>query len=178
MDQATIDSYIMIADAIYTSGRSISTQSSTTINKVYKIDDTTNIENAKQLMNQAIVALDKLKLNKSKRVSNNESQRVAARVSVVQAEQGVAAVNKGYNNTTVESMYNQLVQAQSNFTTARKRYESYQLIANFDGTVTEMNIQIGDTVDRESDTYIYVENPNIMEIDLQVDQIDILKLER
>lgn len=178
MDQATIDSYIMIADAIYTSGRSISTQSSTTMNKVYKIDDTTNIENAKQTRNQAQVTLDKLKLNKSKRASNNESQRVAARVAVVQAEQGVTAVNKGYNNTTVQNMYNQLVQAQSNFNTARKRYESYQLIANFNGTVTEMNIQIGDTVDRESDTYIYVENPNIMEIDLQVDQIDILKLNR
>ena len=178
MDQATIDSYIMIADGIYSAGRSISTQSATTMNKVYNIDDTTNVENAKQMMDQAQVALDKLTFNKNNRLLNNQSQRVAARIAVVQAEQTITAVNNGYNNTAVQIALTQYVQAQSNFTTARKRYESYQLIANFDGTVTEMNIQVGDTVDRDSDTYIYVESPNLVEIALQVDQIDILKLQR
>lgn len=60
----------------------------------------------------------------------------------------------------------------------RKRYESYQLIANFDGTVREMNIQVGDTVNTESNTYIYVENPNLIETTLELDQLDILKIER
>lgn len=41
-----------------------------------------------------------------------------------------------------------------------------------------MNIQVGDTVNTESNTYIYVENPNLVETTLELDQLDILKIQR
>ena len=63
-----------------------------------------------------------------------------------------------------------------------KEYDDYKIIANFDGVVTKINMQIWDSISStrsSSDTdtkYIYVETPDLLEVKLEVDQIDIVKI--
>ncbi len=72
--------------------------------------------------------------------------------------------------------------AQLNLTTKMKEYDDYKIIANFDGVVTKINMQIWDSISStrsSSDTdtkYIYVETPDLLEVKLEVDQIDIVKI--
>ena len=61
-------------------------------------------------------------------------------------------------------------------------YDNYKITANFDGVVTKVNMQIWDSIGssrNSSDTdtkYIYVETPDLLEVKLEVDQIDIVKI--
>ena len=72
--------------------------------------------------------------------------------------------------------------AQLNLTTKMKEYDDYKIIANFDGVVTKINMQIWDSIsstrsNSDTDTkYIYVETPDLLEVKLEVDQIDIVKI--
>lgn len=72
--------------------------------------------------------------------------------------------------------------AQLDLTTKMKEYDDYKIIANFDGVVTKINMQIWDSISSSrssSDTdtkYIYVETPDLLEVKLEVDQIDIVKI--
>lgn len=178
LTQAMIDSYISLWNTMYNNGRSIKTKGISTMEGIYKLDDTLDLVKAKQTIDNAQIALDKLLLSKKNRTSINQSKRTLAQLAVSDAKKEIFYIENGYNNTNVQSAYNQLIQAQSNLETVLKKYENYQLIANFEGTVTEMNVQVWDTITAStmSDTYIYVENPNLIEITLSVEQTDILKL--
>ena len=72
--------------------------------------------------------------------------------------------------------------AQLALTTKMKEYDDYKIIANFDGVVTKINMQIWDSIsstrsNSDTDTkYIYVETPDLLEVKLEVDQIDIVKI--
>ncbi|MDO4714520.1 MAG: HlyD family efflux transporter periplasmic adaptor subunit [bacterium] len=64
-----------------------------------------------------------------------------------------------------------------------KKYDEYKIIANFDGVVTKLNMQVGDSIGINANTsdadtkYIYVETPDLLEVKLDVDQIDIVKIQ-
>lgn len=79
-------------------------------------------------------------------------------------------------------MRNEIDNAQFNLTTLMKKYDEYKIIANFDGVVTKLDMQVGDSIEpnsSSSDTqkYIYVETPNLLEVKLEVDQLDIVKIQ-
>ena len=60
------------------------------------------------------------------------------------------------------------------------KYENYELTANFDWVITQMDIQVWDSINPSSNNsdpkYIYVESNNILEMVFDVEQIDIIKL--
>lgn len=94
MDQATIDGYLVIANNIYNTGRSISTQSSTMMNKVYDIDTSSNLSTIKQALDNAQLNVDKLLLSKKNRDANNESQKVKAQLAVNTAQLNIKAIQE------------------------------------------------------------------------------------
>ena len=76
-----------------------------------------------------------------------------------------------------------LESAQEDLTTTLKQYEDYQIIANFDWVVTKVEMQLGDSISTSNSSsstekYIYVETPNLLEVSLDVDQIDIVKIKQ
>ena len=71
--------------------------------------------------------------------------------------------------------------AQEEIKTTLKQYEDYQIIANFDGLVTKVEMQVWDSISSSNNSsstekYIYVETPNLLQVTLDVDQIDIVKI--
>ena len=74
-----------------------------------------------------------------------------------------------------------LESAQEEIKTTLKQYEDYQIIANFDGLVTKVERQVWDSISSSNNSsstekYIYVETPNLLQVTLDVDQIDIVKI--
>ena len=101
--------------------------------------------------------------------------KIDAQLAIVTAQQELSKLKNGTSN---DDALTKLHVAQDEVTRLVKQYESYSLIANFAGTVTETKIQVGDAVTSTNDTYIYVENPNLIDITLQVGQSDILQLNK
>ncbi len=82
-------------------------------------------------------------------------------------------------NEELELLKNDLDSLKVDLETLMKRYDEYKIIANFDWIVTKINMQIWDNIDSSSSQeqqYIYVETPNLLEVNLSVDQIDIVKI--
>jgi len=74
-----------------------------------------------------------------------------------------------------------VTQRQDSLESLLDKYEDYRLEANFDGVITQMDIQVGDNIETSSTTaqkYIYVENNNVLEMTLSVEQVDIVKLKQ
>jgi hypothetical protein len=76
LTQTMIDGYVSTANGIYTNGRSIKDKSTSVMESIYKLDDTTDLDVAKKLMDNNKIAWDKLVLSKSNRVASNQADRV------------------------------------------------------------------------------------------------------
>ena len=90
---------------------------------------------------------------------------------------------QAWNQDEIAEIRNNIKQKKKNIETIRKKYDNYTLKANFDWVITKMNMQVWDWVWSSSNTndsnekYVYVENPDNLEIILDIDQTDIVKLE-
>lgn len=60
---------------------------------------------------------------------------------------------------------------------AKKWIENYQITAPFDWIIRKIDFEIWDKVQPTNPKYIYIENPNLIEISLLLDQIDIVQVE-
>lgn len=54
--------------------------------------------------------------------------------------------------------------------------ESYQITAPFDWVVRKIDFEIWDKLYASNSKFIYIENPDLIEISVQLDQIDIVKV--
>lgn len=54
--------------------------------------------------------------------------------------------------------------------------EKYELIAPFDWVIKSIDYRIGDNLLSDSDKYVYIENPDLVEITVLLDQIDVVKV--
>ena len=82
----------------------------------------------------------------------------------------------------LERIQNEIDNAQFELTTLMKQYDDYRIIANFDGIVTKLDMQVGDSIEAnasaDTQKYIYVETPDLLEVKMDVDQIDIVKIKQ
>ncbi len=82
----------------------------------------------------------------------------------------------------IERIQNEIDNAQFELTTLMKQYDEYKIIANFDGVVTKLDMQVWDSIEAnasaDTQKYIYVETPDLLEVKIDVDQIDIVKIKQ
>lgn len=101
---------------------------------------------------------------------------------ILKAKESVATLSSDVENPEeFQNLKDAVDTAQEELANYVKQYEDYRIIANFDGVVTKVEMQVGDSISvgsTSSDTekYIYVETPNLLQVDLDVDQIDIVKI--
>lgn len=181
MQQSQVDNYLNLAEGIYDNWSHIRQQAAQTLDRIHALDDATSedsINKARTILQDAQLALDQLKLSKSQRSANNASMRSDAERVLAQTQKQLELVRNGTYDLSIQQAKNNLIQAQSQLTSLRKRYEDYELIANFAGVVSDMDIKIGDKSTMSREPYIVVENTNLIEIEVEADQVDILKINR
>lgn len=92
--------------------------------------------------------------------------------------------NKKYWNIKeseeVKLLENTLKQSQIAIDQVNKKIENYILKAPFDGVVDSFNLKVWDNLSTNSqeEKYIHIVNPNMMEIKIKLDQIDIVKVKK
>lgn len=83
------------------------------------------------------------------------------------------------NNEDFTSLKTSLRQAQIDLENEQKNIEEYELRAPFAGTVSQLNIFSGDNlIDQDKTKNISLQNPYIVEVQVQVDQVDLVKIDR
>jgi hypothetical protein len=58
----------------------------------------------------------------------------------------------------------------------KDQQDDYQIVAEFDGRVRTVDVVEGEQYKLDDKDYIVVENPNLIELKLQVNQVDIVKI--
>ncbi len=59
---------------------------------------------------------------------------------------------------------------------AKKSLDKYRIEAPFDGIVRQIDFLVGDNIVSDDTKYVYIDNPNLLEITAQLDQIEVAKL--
>lgn len=83
------------------------------------------------------------------------------------------------SNESFSLAKNAVKQAQIALENEQKNIEKYELRAPFAGTVSGLNIFVGDNlIDQDKTKNISLQNPYIVEVQVQVDQVDLVKISR
>lgn len=78
----------------------------------------------------------------------------------------------------VQKAKNSVTQAQLTLKAAQEDLDDYQLEAPFDWVIRKIDYMVWDKINNDTDKYIYIENPNLLEISVMLDQIDIVTVEK
>ncbi|MEI6118724.1 MAG: HlyD family efflux transporter periplasmic adaptor subunit [bacterium] len=83
------------------------------------------------------------------------------------------------NGTTEQQLkisQNNIEQKQLALDQTKKNLEDLQIIAPFDGTLRKIDFKVGDKVTSSDEKYVYLENPNLVEVSISLDQIDVVNV--
>lgn len=77
----------------------------------------------------------------------------------------------------IASDKNSIARAQLSLDSAKSQIDKYQIVAPFDGVITQLDFKIWDNLNtQDNQEYVYINNPNLIELTAQLDQIDIGKV--
>ena len=145
------------------------------------LDDDTSLEDTKLKLDKAKTSLDKLNLQVDVLKAQQEQERATLQDNIDVALRNLNKIAgwESLKETQIKQARNRLNQLQRNLRNIKDKYDDYQLTANFDWVITEMDIQVWDSINSSSNSspkYIYVESNDILEMTFDVEQIDIIQL--
>lgn len=152
-----------------------------TVDSLANLDDDTSLEDTKLKMDKAKTNLDKLLLQVDSLKTTQEKERASLEDQIDTAKRNLNKIEwwESLNETQISTAQNRLKQLQRNLQNTLDKYEDYELTANFDWVITQMDLQIWDNIkssNNSSEKYIYVESNNILEMTFSVEQVDIIQL--
>ncbi|MEI6426469.1 MAG: efflux RND transporter periplasmic adaptor subunit [Candidatus Absconditabacteria bacterium] len=111
--------------------------------------------------------------NKKNEISNYESQ-----LKIYQ--ENYQDMMNGPSSSDRQLQLNSIRQSQLSLAQLSQQGENYEIKAPFDGNVDVINIKVGDNITSNimAEKSITVSNPNIYEIDMLIDQVDIVKINK
>ena len=152
-------------------------------------DSGSDQESMQTKINKAKIALQDSKLKLQNAQEELMSLRTKQQIAKLTAESDLKTaknklddlMDKVEISEELQAAKDALESAQEEIKTTLKQYEDYQIIANFDGLVTKVEMQVWDSISSSNNSsstekYIYVETPNLLQVTLDVDQIDIVKI--
>lgn len=87
-------------------------------------------------------------------------------------------LNEGPTTNNVTKSKNSITQAELRLESAYEDLDDYILKAPFDGVVRKIDYRPGDNLKDDNNKYVYIENPNLLEVNVMLDQIDIVQVEK
>jgi HlyD family secretion protein len=124
-------------------------------------------------LNEEIKTLQKDHENQRMR-KQAQIETLRERIDVL--EQELDDLLDGPDTYDIQQQRNSIRQAQLRLARAEDQQDDYQIIAEFDGRVRTVDIVEGEQYELDDRKFIVVENPNLIELELQVSQIDIVKI--
>ncbi|MDR0607713.1 MAG: biotin/lipoyl-binding protein [Candidatus Peribacteria bacterium] len=139
------------------------------------------LDKMSQEVEKANIESSQLETEKLKKISDTKMEYEIKDLEVKIAKTTLDELKQG-ENEEIKLILNTIKQKKKQIETIQKKYDAYVLRANFDGVITKMNIQVGDTIGggtsaaTSEEKYVYIENPDNLEIQVDIDQSDIAKI--
>lgn len=108
-------------------------------------------------------------ISKEKDLESKEKSIEIAKLSLQELLDWPTAENIGKADNSIK-------QAELKLESAYKSLDDYMLEAPFDWVVRKIDYMVWDNITNETDKYVYIENPDLLEITVMLDQIDITKV--
>ena len=192
-DKAEIAGYAKtLGTDIESEGYALKNKYMTTVAKLKEdmnSDSGSDQESMQTKINKAKIALQDSKLKLQNAQEELMSLKTKQQIAKLTAESDLKTaknklddlMDKVEISEELQAAKDALESAQEEIKTTLKQYEDYQIIANFDGLVTKVEMQVWDSISSSNNSsstekYIYVETPNLLQVTLDVDQIDIVKI--
>jgi len=117
-----------------------------------------------------------LKKDLPNQLSRKQAQITTLNEKIHVAQKELSDILDGPDDYDIQQQKNLVGQAQLRLEKIKDQQDHYQIIAEFDGRVRTVDIIEGEQFKLDDRKFIIIENPNLIELKLQVSQIDIVKI--
>lgn len=175
--QATVLSYEKKLDTL-TDVDLVKSSQQLTLEK--SIDNITSIKNN---LDKAKNDLKNLEKSLSETLEDNKLKLISKQNSIKNLQTGLEITKKTYQEalewpttTNVINLQNEIKKAELNLSDAKKELDNFELRAPFSWIIRKVDLQVGDNLASDNSKYVYIENPDLIEIPVLLDQVDIVKV--
>ncbi len=109
-------------------------------------------------------------------ITNKEEDIRNTEQSVLISEKTLEDVKKWWTDLQIAQARNSVENQKLSLANAEKRLENYALTAPFDGVVRKIDFKIWDNITNDEQKYVYIENPNLIQMTTLLDQMDIINI--
>lgn len=127
--------------------------------------------------------LQNLEKSLSETLEDNKLKLTSKQNSIKNLETGLQITKKTYQEalewpttTNVINLQNEIKKAELNLSDAKKELDNFELRAPFSWIIRKVDVQVGDNLASDNSKYVYIENPDLIEIPVLLDQVDIVKV--
>jgi len=133
-----------------------------------------SIEKQELSIKNAVKSYDETVSSYSTTLNSKQKDLDSKTRSVEIAKMNYDDLFEGPTDENVRKANNSIKQAQLKLESANENLEDYILTAPFDWVVRKIDYMVWDNLTTDTDKYVYIENPNLLEITVMLDQIDIV----
>ncbi|MDR2189842.1 MAG: hypothetical protein LBP53_01265 [Candidatus Peribacteria bacterium] len=143
--QKTINEYAnTYGTTIQKEGISYITMYNTIVNTLDDLESDTSVEDTKLKMEKYKTALDKLELQKELLLTTQQQEKTKLLDDIATTQRNITKIKNGesLNESKIKQARNGVTQRQNSLNSLLDKYGDYRLKANFDGVITQMDIQV------------------------------------
>lgn len=112
-------------------------------------------------------------------ITSNDLDIANAEAALKYAQESLRLLQAGATKEEIALAKNSIASQKISMEKVRENIKKYQLEAPFDGVLRKVDFKLGDNIVTSSSAtplYLYIENPNLVEMRATVDQLDVVKL--
>lgn len=136
------------------------------------------LEDKKKEITDYKLELEKTKINSEYELENKKKSIIETELSIKESEKNLKDLMSSDSNQEIIFAQNDVKQARISLENEIKKLETYEIRAPFDWIITKMDYQVGDNLTQNDEKHLILENPDMLEISIFADQVDIIKLSK
>ncbi len=140
-------------------------------------DQQTAIDNAQNDLKSLQNNLEVLTENYNTQVKQSEITLKNLQSTLALNQANLEYIQKWATAEQIQRDKNDIARKQLAIQDAEQNLDKYRIEAPFDGILRQIDFKVWDNIVSDDSKYIYIDNPNLIEITAQLDQIDIAKIQ-
>jgi len=128
-------------------------------------------------------ALEQAQLDLERTARENQLSLMTKTQSITSLEQqlqeekqALIDLDKAPTTEEADNAKNEVKSAEIALEQAQEKLNTYTLKAPFAGVVRKSDIKVGDNLTTNTESYVYIENPDLVEVTASLDQVDVVKV--
>lgn len=143
-----------------------------------KIQENDKLKDKKIEIDDLKLSIEKAKTNDSYEIDLKKKDIEQAKISISEAEKKLKDLLDDSNNQELSLAQNDVKQAEITLKKDIEKLESYELRAPFDWIITKNDYLVWDNLVENDEKSVLIQNPDLLEISIFADQVDITKLSK